>query len=118
MTTSPTIIPIHTLHTPLPSVDLGPSGIHPVAHISGTAMQLVHHARDQGNALDLWEAAALCVPTATREAVLDCSIQQIEAIIAIASGLAERVLEEVAARAATEGNAAAPATGDPPVPAS
>ena len=113
-----TVIPIHALGAPLPSVDLGEAGVHAVRHISGTAMQLVDAARSNGDALALWEAAALCLPTAPRAAVLDCSMPQIEKIIAIASGLAEQVLAEVAARAEAEGNAPAPATGDPPVPAS
>lgn len=104
------IIPLAALTRPLPSVDLGEAGIHAVRHISGTAMQLVQAARSETDPLALWEAAALCVPSAAREAVLGLGMPQIQAIIEIASGAAEAVLEQVA-------NGPAPATGDAPAPA-
>lgn len=107
---TPTIITLAALNAPLPSVDLGAAGVHAVQHISGAAMQLVHAARQESDALQLWEAAALCLPTASREAVFDLSVTQVQAVISIASGAAEAVLEAV-------GNASVPATGDAPAPA-
>ena len=107
---TPRTILLAALRAPLPSVDLGEGGVHVVAPISGTAMQLVQAARTEQDALQIWEAAALCLPTASRAAVFALGIADVQAVIAIASGTAEAVLEAV-------GNAPAPATGDAPAPA-
>ena len=103
------IIPLAPLLAPLPAVDLGPGGVHAVQHISGEAMELVHAARTQGDGLKLWDAAALCIPTAAAADVRRLALQQIEAIVTIASGQVESVLAAV-------GNGAAPASGGAPAP--
>ena len=65
--TGMTPILLAALRAPLPSVDLGEGGVHVVAPISGTAMQLVQAARTEQDAIHLWDAAALCLPTASRQ---------------------------------------------------
>lgn len=101
------VLTLAALRAPLPSVDFGAAGIHEVQHISGTAMQLVQSAQTESSGVALWEAAALCVPTAARDAVFALGLAEVQAIIGIASGSAEAVLAQV-------GNAGAPASGDTP----
>lgn len=80
------IINLAALRPVLPELDLGTAGVHQVEPVTGFILQLLQGARDPERSLDLWEAAARCVPTAPREAVFALSSGEVEQIIAIALG--------------------------------
>jgi hypothetical protein len=110
MSTTTKPLRLAALLEPLPTIDLGDAGVHQVEQISGVAMQIVHSVRDGDDGLALWEAAALCLPTAPRSAVLALRLGEVNGLLAIASGSAQAVLERL-------GNAGAPATGESSAPA-
>lgn len=74
-------------HRPkLPPVDLGAAGVFPLEPVSRPVMDLIHAARDPEQAGKLWDAAALLVPSAPREAIDALSPPEVQAILALATG--------------------------------
>jgi len=81
------IIDLAQFKPKLPSVDLGDHGVHQVAAVTGHVMQHVHAAARGGDeAAQLWEAAVRLLPTVPRDVVLALSINEVQEIIAIATG--------------------------------
>jgi hypothetical protein len=89
MTHSPVVIKLADLAPKLPSVRFRNGEVHQVEPLSGNALKLVLAAgREGGTSFSLWEAALLCLPTATREAVLSLTMSEVDHVLAIASGQA------------------------------
>jgi hypothetical protein len=62
-----------------------------VLHIDGESYDLIASIQDVGNVVPMYKAAARCVPGLPEERVMRMSIEQINAIIEVASGTVKDV---------------------------
>lgn len=108
----PDVISLAALQAPLSHVDLGEGGVHAVTPITGIGMELLEQSRDGGDWRNLYIVAQQCLPTCSLEQVMALTIQQIDAVIKIASGQAQEVM-----RLLGNGVAAPETTPAPPAPA-
>lgn len=86
------------LMAPLPRVEFPDGSVHAVEHISGTSLQLLNACQEEGCGAELWDVVALCVPTASRQAVLALSLPEVDAILAIARRSADVVYDALVDR--------------------